>query len=409
MSQQPLFNQNLWKVSEINRYLRDLLESDSTLQDLWVQGEVSNLSRPASGHLYFTLKDETGSLRCVMWRSTVHRQGIIPENGDAVEAHGSISVYETAGQYQLYVDILRPAGEGLLYAEFIRLKSQLEAEGLFDQDRKQPIPARPKKIGIVTSPTGAAIRDIIHTINRRYPFVEVVVAPAQVQGIQAPGEIIAAIKQLNRLVEPDIIIVARGGGSIEDLWAFNDEGVARAIAISEAPVISGIGHETDFTIADFVSDLRAPTPTAAAELATPSREELLAGLQERQESINATIRSILSARMVLLSQAQNSLLRFSPLRRLQSDRQRVDEYHHRLSQTITHRLKLKVSQLGSMNQQLASLNPRSVLNRGFSSVSLMDGTIVRSIQQVKPLDELQIRVTDGKITGKVERVNTENE
>ena len=257
--------------------------------------------------------------------------------------------------------------------------------------------------------TGAAIRDIIHTINRRYPFVELVVAPTQVQGTQAPGEIIAAIKQLNRLVEPDIIIVARGGGSIEDLWAFNDEGVARAIANSEAPVISGIGHETDFTIADFVSDLRAPTPTAAAELATPSREELLSGLQERQESINSTIRSILSASLTSLTQAQNSLLRFSPLRRLQSDRQRVDEYQHRMSQTINHRLKLNATQLGSMNQQLASLNPRSVLERGFSSVSLLDGAIVHSIQQVKPLDELQIRVTDGKITAKVERVNPENE
>ena len=246
MTQIPLFEFSLWSVSELTRYLRDLLESDDSLQDLWVRGEISNLARPSSGHLYFTLKDNTSALKCVMWRNSVMRLQFIPREGQAVEAHGNISIYETSGQYQLYMDQIRPAGEGALYQEFIRLKNRLEAEGLFDPERRRPVPRFPRRIGIVTSPTGAALRDILNTLHRRYPASEVFLAPSPVQGDEAPPALIAAIQDLNRLVRPDVIILARGGGSIEDLWAFNDERLAYAIAESDAPIISGVGHETDF-------------------------------------------------------------------------------------------------------------------------------------------------------------------
>ena len=265
MSQIPLFSHQIpvsWSVTDLTRYLRELLESDELLQDVWVQGEVSNLSRPASGHLYLTLKDDSASLRCVMWRNAVLRQGFVPRDGDAIQVHGAISIYEAGGQYQLYADIFRPAGEGALFQEFLRLKALLETEGLFDPQRKRPIPSRPRCIGIVTSPTGAALQDMLNTLKRRYPLVEVVLAPTPVQGDAAPLGIITALHDVVRVANPDVIILARGGGSIEDLWAFNDERVARAIAASPVPVITGVGHETDFTIADFVSDLRAPTPTA---------------------------------------------------------------------------------------------------------------------------------------------------
>ncbi|NJD58874.1 MAG: exodeoxyribonuclease VII large subunit, partial [Anaerolineae bacterium] len=227
----PLFNQQIpasWSVTDLTRYLRELLESDEALQDVWVKGEVSNFSRPASGHIYFTLKDTSASLRCVMWRGAAIRQRTMPRDGDAVEVHGAISVYELGGQYQLYADVIRPAGEGALYQEFLRLKAGLEAEGLFAPERKRPIPARPQRIGIITSPTGAALQDVLNTLRRRYPLVEVVLAPTPVQGDEAPPGIIAALRDVAQVARPDVILLVRGGGSIEDLWAFNDERVARA-------------------------------------------------------------------------------------------------------------------------------------------------------------------------------------
>src|SRR5512142_935362 len=267
--QPSLFSAHEWTVSSLTRYIRDMLESDMSLQDLWVQGEISNLSRPASGHIYFTLKDAGASLRSVIWRNGAMRLNISLQDGMAVAVHGKIGVYEVSGQYQLYADIIQPAGEGALYQEFLRLKALLEGEGLFAVERKRPIPEYCTRVGVVTSPTGAALRDILDTLSRRLPTLEVILAPSPVQGDEAPLCIVQAIAALNALKErPDVILVARGGGSIEDLWAFNDERVVRAIAASEVPIICGVGHETDFTLADFAADLRAPTPTAAAELAT---------------------------------------------------------------------------------------------------------------------------------------------
>jgi exodeoxyribonuclease VII large subunit len=231
MEQLPLFDASpRWTVSDLTRYLRQLLESDESLQGLWVQGEVSNFSRPASGHVYFTLKDAGAQLRCVMWRNDAARLRFAPRDGMAVEAHGKLSIYETGGQYQLYADVLRPAGEGALYQEFLRLKALLEAAGLFEAARKRPLPERPARIGIVTSPTGAALRDMLNTLRRRNPLVEVILAPAPVQGNEAPPALVAALQALNEIAAPDVILLARGGGSMEDLWAFNDERVVRAVA-----------------------------------------------------------------------------------------------------------------------------------------------------------------------------------
>jgi len=290
MNQLPLFETPRWSVSELTRYLRHLLESDDRLQDLWVQGEISNFSRPASGHLYFTLKDSGASLRCVMWKTEAARNRVPLQDGMSIEAHGKISIYEPGGQYQFYADLIRPAGEGALYAEFLRLKALLEAEGLFDAARKRPLPQFPRKIGIVTSATGAALRDMLNVLRRRLPLAEVVLAASPVQGAEAPPNLVLALQKLNAVVRPDVILLARGGGSIEDLWAFNDENVVRAVAASQAPVISGVGHETDFTLVDFAADLRAPTPTAAAELATPyTVVDLSSALQSYQNRLNEVI------------------------------------------------------------------------------------------------------------------------
>ena len=398
MSQLPLFAPQIpvsWTVTDLTRYLRELLESDELLQDVWVQGEVSNFSRPASGHLYFTLKDNSASLRCVMWRNAVLKQSFTPHDGDAIEVHGAISVYEAGGQYQLYADIFRPAGEGALYQEFLRLKALLEAEGLFDQARKRPIPPRPRRIGIVTSPTGAALQDILNTLRRRYPLVEVVLAPTPVQGEEAPQGIINALQEVVRLANPDVIILARGGGSIEDLWAFNDERVARAIAASPVPIITGVGHETDFTIADFISDLRAPTPTAAAELATPNQSDLRLDLAGLDETLNRLLQAIQSELKWAFRELQSRLDRNSPLPRIQSDVQRVDEFDHRLGATIQHRLQIARTHLTGLIQQMAALSPTAVLERGYAIVTNQAGQTISHVGQVSSGEALSVQVSDG--------------
>jgi exodeoxyribonuclease VII large subunit len=376
--------------------LRDLLESDDTLQDLWVGGEISNLAHPSSGHLYFTLKDNTGALKCVMWRNSVLRLQFVPREGQAVEVHGSISVYETSGQYQLYMDQIRPAGEGTLYQEFIRLKTRLEVEGLFDTSRKRLVPRFPLRIGIVTSPTGAALRDILHTLHRRYPAAEVILASSPVQGEEAPLALISAIQDLNRVVKPDVILLARGGGSIEDLWAFNDERLAYTIAASEAPIISGVGHETDFTIADFVSDLRAPTPTAAAELATPNRLELIADLAEAVGRLNRSIQAFTAAKDRHVERLQTRLIQRSPISMVQSSRQRIDDLTIQINRSMTYLIKIRSTGFVGIQQHLSSLNPVSILKRGYAAITLSDGTLVYSISQVHAGSNLDIRLQDGK-------------
>jgi exodeoxyribonuclease VII large subunit len=402
MSQLSFFEPPTWSISEITRYLHDLLGSDPALQGLWVYGEVSNLSRPSSGHIYFTLKDANATLRCVMWRNVVLRQPFLPREGDAIEAHGSIEIYEAGGQYQLYADLLRPAGEGVLFREFMRLKEQLEAEGLFDLQRKRPIPKWPKRIGIVTSSSGAALRDMLNTLRRRYPLVEVVLAPTPVQGDEAPAGIVSALQALNRLVQPDVILLARGGGSIEDLWAFNDERVARAIAASTAPVITGVGHETDFTIADFTADLRAPTPTAAAELATPNRADLLPMIAELGSRLERALLSELGALRSELAGVKSGLSLYSPRNTIRNDRQRLDELSRRAITALTHSIALQRVQVDGWERRLQALNPLSVLERGYAVVTRPDGELVASASQVTAGDAIHVRLSDGAFGARVE-------
>ena len=400
MVQPSLFPPSAWTVTEVNRYLRDLLESDHNLGDLWVQGELSNFSNPRSGHIYFTIKDERAALRCVMWRNNAQRLAFLPKDGDSVEVHGSVSVYETSGQYQLYADTIKPLGEGALYQEFLRLKARLEVEGLFDEERKRPIPRWPKRIGIVTSPTGAALRDMLNTLRRRYPLVKVILAPTPVQGRDAPAGIIAALCDLNRAAVPDVILLARGGGSIEDLWAFNDEGVARAIVASEAPVITGVGHETDFTIADFVADLRAPTPTAAAELATPNRDDLRVDLSSASHRLSQIVHMEISDQRWRLNELVSRLVRLSPETRIQGDRQRLDELTNRAITSVAHYMEIQRTHLNAAEQRLINLNPQTVLSRGYAIVShanaAANASSVRSVGQVKKGDSLNVRVSDGE-------------
>lgn len=397
-----MFTPSAWSVTELTRYVRELLESDANLQDVWVQGEISNLSRPSSGHMYFTLKDSSAALRCVMWRNAVGRLDFQPREGDEVEVHGSISVYEASGQYQLYADALRPLGEGALYQQFLRLKARLEAEGLFDEARKRPVPPWPRRIGLVTSPTGAALRDMLNTLRRRYPLVEVVLAPTPVQGVEAPIGIVAALETLNELLEPDVILVARGGGSIEDLWAFNDEQVARAIVASHAPVITGVGHETDFTIADFAADLRAPTPTAAAELATPNKADLLFALNEARKQLGRTIEGQLGNMRWALTDLRGQLKMRSPLARIRSDRQRLDDLSRRSAAALGHAFSLRRTRLEGASQRLEALNPSAVLGRGYAIVSADGGQVVRSVDQVRPGDGLTVQVSDGRFGARVQ-------
>jgi len=382
-------------VSKLTFFIRKLLEEDEVLQDVWVQGEISNLSRPASGHIYFTLKDSNASLKSVMWKTSAARLNLSLRDGMEVEVHGKIGVYEPQGLYQLYADQIRPVGEGALYQEFLRLKSMLEAEGLFDPERKRSIPNFPKRIGIVTSATGAALRDMLNTLRRRLPLVEVLLAPSPVQGTEAPPALVKAIQALNRQ-QPDVILVARGGGSIEDLWAFNDERVVRAVAECDVPIISGVGHETDFTLCDFAADLRAPTPTAAAELATPiTILDLQAELHVYESRLASSMLSLVAEQKNILLSLIAQLRYTSPARRIQSETQRVDELTRRMHSSLIHRIQLQSSHVKGMTSRLESLSPLAVLGRGYAVVTRKnDGKVISRIADAS--DEMNVRVSDGE-------------
>jgi len=400
--QPALFSTQQWTVSRLTFYIRKLLEENEILQDVWVQGEISNLSRPASGHVYFTLKDSSAALKCVMWKTSAARLSLPLQNGMAVEVHGKIGIYEISGQYQLYADQIRSVGEGALYQEFLRLKSMLEAEGLFAPERKRPIPVFPHKIGIVTSATGAALRDMLNTLRRRMPLVHVILAPSPVQGMEAPPALVKAIESLN-LQSPDVILLARGGGSIEDLWAFNDERVVRAVATSDAPIVCGVGHETDFTLSDFAADMRAPTPTAAAELATQiTIIDLRAELQNYQSRLLSSTLNLLAEKRTLLSSLASQLRYVSPDRRIQSERQRVDELARRAYSSLIHQFQLQSSHLKGMQKRLEALNPLAVLARGYAVVTRKDDNkVVSRVAQAEQGKQIQVRVSDGQFDAEI--------
>lgn len=395
MEQLGLFSARILTVIEINRYLKALFESDEILRDVWVSGEISNLAQPSSGHMYFTLKDKSAALKCVIWKGSAMKLRLNLQPGMAVEAHGAVGIYERDGQYQLYVDAIRLAGEGALYQEFLRCKAKLEAEGLFDESRKRSIPEQPQVIGVVTSSSGAALQDILNTLKLRFPLVRVVLAPSAVQGEQAPLEIVAAIEKLNRVIHPDVIILARGGGSLEDLMAFNNESVVRAVSSSQAPIISGVGHETDFTLADFAADWRAPTPTGAAVKAVPDIVDYETRLSLLAENLFVLTQAMVEDRRGTLTEFENRLARSSPRMQIHNNIQALDGLSARLSRSMEQYLLLKKTQDVNLAKRLVTLNPQSILDRGFAVVNDMEGGIIGSVQQVSYGKDIRVRVSDG--------------
>jgi exodeoxyribonuclease VII large subunit len=405
--QPSLFSSVHLTVSQLTFHIRKQLENDPTLQDVWVEGEISNLSRPASGHIYFTLKDKNASLKCMMWKQDATRLRVALQDGMAVEAHGRITVYEPQGTYQLAVNLIQPKGEGALYQEFLRLKAMLEADGLFDIERKRPIPDLPRVIGMVTSGTGAALRDMLNTLRRRLPLAQVILAPSPVQGVEAPPALVKALQLLNSELPitnyqlPDVILLARGGGSIEDLWAFNDERVVRAVADSKAPVICGVGHETDFTLCDFAADLRAPTPTAAAELATQTTmDDLYAQLTQHASRITDLTLNLVAEQKASVSAFASRLKYVSPERRIRSEYQTLDELSRRALSALTHHIQLQSNHVNGISKRLLSLNPEGILSRGYAIITRKaDGAVVSQVSQAR--GEMKVRVSDGEFEVKV--------
>lgn len=397
----------VYTVSELTEKIRILLED--SVGFVRIDGELSNYRVSPAGHCYFVLKDARASIQCVMFKRSHSLLQFEPTDGMQVEVIGNVSVYEPRGQYQVVVEFMKKSGVGALFKAFNELKKRLEEEGLFDNERKKEIPFLPQRIGVVTSPTGAAIRDILNVVARRFANVEVIIYPALVQGDRAGGEIARAIRRMNELRLVDVLIVGRGGGSIEDLWAFNEEVVARAIGDSEIPVISAVGHETDFTISDFVSDLRAPTPSAAAELVTRNQEELLKRVKSLDESLGVAFYNCLTRKRLRLEKASGSYALRSPLEKFRRYQQRMDELVERLSSLFVRNVKEKKHGLERLCAKLEALSPLSILERGYSVV-FKSGTmeIIKSPRQVTEGSDILIRSAGGDYSATVDGNPTQN-
>lgn len=388
-------------VSEVNQYIKRILTSDPILAHIHIRGEISNYKLHSSGHMYFTLKDSQGKIRCVMFKSNCQGLKFLPEEGMDVVCKGQISVYEPGGQYQFYVRQMEPAGIGALYMAYEQLRRRLEKEGLFDKKHKKPIPYMPKKVAIITSPTGAAIRDIISIIHRRFPMVDLYVFPVLVQGEGAAPSIIRAIELCNSFTDIDVAILGRGGGAIEELWAFNEEEVARAIFASNIPIISGVGHETDYTISDFVADLRAATPSAAAELVVPSLVEINKDMESMVKRLLYSIGlKINRSRQALLVVENNYFFRY-PLNPIYDRQQYIDDLIQRLNKSLMTKKEFVKKDLFHLGERLNALNPLSVFSRGYSIVKDGKGNIIKSVKKVKENEILKIDLIDGEITCKV--------
>lgn len=392
---------NILTVTALNEYVKMILDRDPLLSGVYVKGEISNFVNHRTGHFYFTLKDEGGAIKAVMFKSSNAKLKFLPENGMKVIVHGRVSGFVRGGDYQLYADDMEPDGIGSLYIRYEQLKKKLEAEGLFNLARKKPLPKIPSRVGIITSPTGAAVRDMINVTGRRFPFAEIILYPSLVQGDGAPEQLVRALKYFNETRSVDVIIIGRGGGSIEDLWAFNDEELARTVAASSIPVISAVGHETDFTICDFAADRRAPTPSAAAELAVPETGEL------KRKFLNVVGRMELSltkkaeqARRRLDAAAKSRVLT-SPKYLIDDKRMAVLSLSERMDSAFGMLLEKKRSLFAQKTAKLEALNPMSVISRGYSAVFLDDGTLVKSVTQVKEGDEFSFKTCDGKVGGRV--------
>ena len=387
-------------VTELNVLLRTLLDADPLLGDLWVLGEVANFKRHAtSGHCYFSLRHEKAVMRAVMFKTHAQRVISLPRDGDLVLAHGRVSLYEASGDLQLYADDMQPAGVGIQQAQLEELRKRLDAEGLFG--RKRPLPILPRSIGIATAPGGAALRDMINILSRRYPLAEVLVAPCLVQGDRAPDSIVEALYTLYGC-GVDLVILARGGGSSEDLWGFNDEAVARALFASPVPTISGVGHETDTTLVDYVADLRAPTPSAAAELATPEIAALAYLTQQARQRMDAALTEGLVGRREDLALAERTLRRMAPLSRIARERQDVDVLLRRIGTRVEAAIALRDARLRGLNAQLSALSPQATLSRGYAVVRRTDsGQVVSAAAQVASGDRVTIRFGTGEAEAEI--------
>lgn len=388
-------------VSQVNFFIKSLIEGDGRLQNVLVSGEISNFTdHYRSGHLYFSLKDDKSVLKAVMFASAARRLKFHPRDGMKVLIRGRISVYEPSGQYQLYAEDMQPEGVGALSLAFEQLKERLEEEGLFLREHKRPVPAYPDRIGVITSPTGAAVRDILQITARRWPMAKIVLAPVLVQGEQAPGQIVAALKEMDLQSACDVIILGRGGGSLEDLWAFNDETVARAVYNCSIPVVSAVGHETDYTICDFVADLRAPTPSAAAELCTPDWREQLAQVTSYQRYFREEGPKLVE----YLRQSLDLLVRDSPLASpgefLLERREMVDRLSVELEQGLERRLEGEQRRLAVLSGTLDALSPLKVLSRGYAVVTGEQG-VLRKASQAAPGERVRIRLAEGSLSAEI--------
>lgn len=397
-------------VTQLNTYLKFKFEGDEILSNVFVTGEISNFTcNYRSGHLYFTLKDDRCAIHAVMFSRSASRLKFRPEDGMKVLVRGRVGIYEVSGQYQLYVEDMQPDGLGALSLAFAQLKAKLEKEGLFDPSRKKPIPRFPERIGVVTSPTGAAVHDILTILARRYPLAEIVFRPVQVQGDAAAPQIVAAIRQINRLKCADVIIVGRGGGSLEDLWPFNEEIVARAVAESEIPVISAVGHETDFTICDFAADLRAPTPSAAAELAVPDSAELLASIEAlRMNLIRAASDKVADAKAELSVLSQSRFLK-NPLESVELRKLEVDRLFGQMAESARRNIEREQERVSALCGKLNALSPLSVLSRGYAEVFNKEGKIVTSAEKISVHDKIAVHFSDGILHCTVDEKEAEGE
>ncbi len=394
----------VFKVSVLNAYLRRLIERDAPLQDIWVEGEVSNLRAQSSGHLYFTLKDAFSELRVVIWRDKAQRLSHMPSNGEQILAHGKIGVYEQGGLYQLYADAVQLAeAQGDLSAQFRALWAKLEAEGLFRAELKRPLPRFPERIGVVTSESAAAFQDVCNVLRRRYPLAEVWLSHTPVQGNDAPPQIVAALQRVDAL-GVDVILLVRGGGSAEDLWCFNDEQLARALRATRAPVVTGIGHEIDLTLADGASDQRAPTPSAAAEIATPDIAVLRAELAQSAERMRRALQSHLQSLQALLENMAHKLRLVSPRPRLEGELQRLDALSQRLERAARARIERATEQLNAQARALERANPLALLARGYAWLSdPATGQPITSAAQAMPNAELDVQLADGHLRVRVQQ------
>lgn len=396
-------NEKAYWVSEINRYIKHIFDSDFALGRIWIKGEISNCKYHTSGHIYFTLKDKSGQISCVMFAA--HRAGLDfkLQDGQSVMAQGNISIYERDGKYQLYAKEIRLDGAGILYEKFLKLKTELEEEGLFAGEYKQPIPKYAKKVGIVTAVTGAAIHDIQNISTRRNPYVKLYLYPAKVQGEGATATIVKGIEVLDTM-NMDVIIVGRGGGSIEDLWAFNEEEVARAIFNCNTPVISAVGHETDVTIADFVADLRAPTPSAAAELAVCDIREIFAQMDEYKQQLLQAINQKIKLKRNCLEQIKLRLEYSNPKSKIQQKRQRLLDIEDRLELLIRQSVQQNRYRLAVYAERMRGLSPLRKLSQGYAFIANEEGKMINSIKQVEKGQKLHISVTDGNLEATINKI-----